>query len=471
MKRSNARNGAAWALWAAAVAVIGMSTAAPAQRWEEITPTTGPAPSPRRNAAAVYDPIDHQLILFGGRSSSGDHGDLWRFDLSAHEWERLEVAAPGPVPRFTHNAVYDMASHRMVVWSGRKIDADGQELFSDVWAFDIGEAEWTLLQPSTERPQRRYGTAAVYDPLSHALINFAGFTLDGRFDDLWRFDLASALWEELAPSGNPGERCLHTAAYDALRGRMIIFGGQRGADALGDVWALDLRAHSWEELDSAAGPGGRKFAASVYDPVHDRFLVLGGDTGTEKDGSVWALNMAATTWEQLRPAGEAPAARDGAVAVYVAPEQRLVLFGGTGDGHLGDIWSLSLPVATAVTGRADADRASADRANADRADARTPDASGLGQNHPNPFNATTVIPFRVAAASTPGGQGVPVELAVYDVLGRRVRDLVRAPLTPGHHQVSWHGDDDGGRAVGSGVFFYRLSTPGARTTRKLLLIR
>ena len=456
-----------WIAWAAAVAVIGASAPTLAQRWDEITPTTGPAPSPRRNAAAVYDPIDHQLILFGGRSSSGDQGDLWRFDLSAHEWERLDVAAPGPVPRFTHNAVYDVQARRMVVWSGRKIDADGQELFSDVWAFDIEAAEWALLQPSTELPQRRYGTAAIYDPRSHALINFAGFTLEGRFDDTWRFDLASALWEQLDPSGNPGERCLHTAAYDRLRGRMIIFGGQRGADALGDVWALDLGTRTWEELDSTAGPGGRKFPASVYDPVRDRFLILGGDTGTEKAGGVWALNLAAATWEELRPAGEAPAARDGAVAVYVAPEQRLVLFGGTGDDHLADVWSLSLPAAaTAVT-----DRASTDRANADRADARAPAASKLGQSYPNPFNATTVIPFRVAATSRASGHPVPVELAIYDVLGRRVRVLVQESLAPGHHEVSWHGDADGGRAVGSGIFICRMSTPDVRTTRKLLLVR
>ena len=39
--------------------------------WEEITPTTA-GPSARRNTAAIYNPIDHELILFAGRGSSGD---------------------------------------------------------------------------------------------------------------------------------------------------------------------------------------------------------------------------------------------------------------------------------------------------------------------------------------------------------------------------------------------------------------
>jgi len=298
-------------------------------KWEEITPTTGNSPSPRRSAAAIYNPIDHELILFAGRSSSGDQGDLWRFDLSAASWEQMTVEGTGPVPRFTHNAVYDEVSHRMVVWSGRKIDADGSEFFSDVWALDIENSQWSLLHPSGDSPNRRYGTAAVYDQMSHALVNFAGFTTAGRFDDTWAFDLGGDGWEELNPDGNPGARCLHTGAYDSRRGRMIIFGGQRGSGALGDTWALDLNAGVWQELAPGAGPGGRKFPASIYDEANDRFVVLGGDTGTEKAGSVWALNLADDSWQELSHSGQGPTPRDGALAVYVAPERRLVLFGGS----------------------------------------------------------------------------------------------------------------------------------------------
>ncbi len=427
------------------------------QEWVDITPA-GDSPGPRRNAAAIYNPVDHEIVLFGGRGSSGDHGDLWRFDLSDGSWDRID-AGEGPVPRSTHNAVYDEVSHRMVVWSGRKLDVDGSEFFSDVWGLDIANSQWSLLHASGDSPNRRYGTAAVYDPLSHSLVNFAGFTTAGRFDDTWAFDLGGSGWEELDPDGNPGARCLHTGAYDSRRGRMIIFGGQRGSGALGDTWALDLNATIWQELAPAAGPGGRKFPASIYDEANDRFVVFGGDTGTEKAGGVWALNLADDSWEELSESGQGPTPRDGAVAVYITAEQRLVLFGGTGDEHLNDVWSLSLPTQDPTVIE-------------ETESISLPNASNLGQSYPNPFNSTTVIPFHIAELP-PGasGDGVDVHLAIFDVLGRHVRDLVRDRMRPGQYELPWNGEDDDGRAAVSGVYFYRLSTIVGSSTRKLLMAR
>lgn len=136
--------------------------------------------------------------------------------------------------------------------------------------------------------------------------------------------------------------CLHTGAYDSRRRRMIIFGGQRGAGTLGDTWALDLNTQVWHELAPSDGPEGRKYPASVYDKIHDRFLELGGDTGTGKTDGVWALNLADESWAELG-GDQGPPARVDAVAVYVPTERRLILFGGTGDENLNDVWSLLFP--------------------------------------------------------------------------------------------------------------------------------
>lgn len=296
----------------------------------------------------------------------------------------------------------------MVVWSGRKIDADGSEFFSGVWALDIATSQWSLLHPSGDSSNRRYGTAAVYDQMSHALVNFAGFTDAGRFDDTWALDLNAGVWEELAPE---------------------------------------------------AGPGGRKFSASMYDEANDPFVVLGGDTGTEKAGSVWALNLADDSWEKLSQSGQGPTPRDGALVVYVAPEQRLVLFGGTDDGHLNDVWSLSLvaPAPTVIE---------------EMESIFLPNAPNLGQSYPNPFNSTTVIPFRITELpSGAGGDGVDAHVAVFDVLGRHVRDLVRDRLRLGYHELPWNGEDEDGRPAASGVYFYRLSTIAGSSTKKLLMAR
>ena len=93
-----------------------------------------------------------------------------------------------------------------------------------------------------------------------------------------------------------------------------------------------------------------------------------------------------------------------------------------------------------------------------------PEAAYLEQNVPNPFNPTTTISFGLA-------RGGVVSLRVYDVAGKLVRTLVDGARPAGHHQEEWDGRDGKGTAVSSGVYFYRLTTPGFDETRKMVLLK
>jgi len=68
---------------------------------------------------------------------------------------------------------------------------------------------------------------------------------------------------------------------------------------------------------------------------------------------------------------------------------------------------------------------------------------------PNPFAERTAIRFSL---EEPG----PVEIAVYDVVGRRVRTLAVGSRDRGEHEVTWDGRDATGRPVPAGVYLYRL---------------
>lgn len=62
------------------------------------------------------------------------------------------------------------------------------------------------------------------------------------------------------------------------------------------------------------------------------------------------------------------------------------------------------------------------------------------------------------------------KLAIYDVAGRLVRNLVAQRLAPGPHQYNWDLRSQGGQPVGSGVYFARLNVPaGTRVTRMVVL--
>jgi hypothetical protein len=89
----------------------------------------------------------------------------------------------------------------------------------------------------------------------------------------------------------------------------------------------------------------------------------------------------------------------------------------------------------------------------------------LLQNTPNPFNPATTIAFE-----TPPCRG-SVEIAIYDVTGRRVVTLHDGPTSPGSHAVVWDGRDERGNMVASGTYFARMSAPDHTSTLKLTLLK
>jgi Peptidase family M28/FlgD Ig-like domain len=89
----------------------------------------------------------------------------------------------------------------------------------------------------------------------------------------------------------------------------------------------------------------------------------------------------------------------------------------------------------------------------------------LGHGRPNPFRGETEISFTV-----PNGAG-RLSLTVYDLAGRRVRDLVSGAVPAGWHSVRWDGVNDEGHRVAAGVYFTRLQNGNERLTRKLVLLR
>ncbi len=86
------------------------------------------------------------------------------------------------------------------------------------------------------------------------------------------------------------------------------------------------------------------------------------------------------------------------------------------------------------------------------------------RNFPNPFNPSTVISF-----SLPGP--TRINLSVYDVRGRLVATLADGLFGAGAQEIAWDGTNEQGRAVASGVYFYRLRMPGEVITRKMVLLR
>jgi hypothetical protein len=93
----------------------------------------------------------------------------------------------------------------------------------------------------------------------------------------------------------------------------------------------------------------------------------------------------------------------------------------------------------------------------------------LHQNSPNPFsvsafNAATKIVYQLPQRSH-------VNLALYDLLGRRLKILVNKEQAAGTYEVGWDGRDASGNPLPSGVYIYRIEAGSFRGWRRLLLVK
>ena len=97
-----------------------------------------------------------------------------------------------------------------------------------------------------------------------------------------------------------------------------------------------------------------------------------------------------------------------------------------------------------------------------------PENFALYQNFPNPFNPTTEIRFALKEKSS-------VDLSIFNIKGQRIQQLVDSNLSAGYHKSIWNGNDDYGRSVASGIYFYVISVKGEnesyREVKKMMLIK
>jgi len=83
----------------------------------------------------------------------------------------------------------------------------------------------------------------------------------------------------------------------------------------------------------------------------------------------------------------------------------------------------------------------------------------LNQNYPNPFNPSTVISFTLP-------ENMKVSLAVYNVVGQKVVDLVNRRMSAGEHTISFDASN-----LSSGVYIYVLKTNSTTLTRSMALMK
>jgi hypothetical protein len=95
----------------------------------------------------------------------------------------------------------------------------------------------------------------------------------------------------------------------------------------------------------------------------------------------------------------------------------------------------------------------------DTENVKLPASITLSNSYPNPFNASTVITYQLASDAQ-------VKLSIYNLLGRKIADLIDTRQRAGEHEVRWDAS-----SFASGIYFYKLTTTDQSFIRRMVLLK
>ncbi|MFC1546932.1 T9SS type A sorting domain-containing protein [Candidatus Neomarinimicrobiota bacterium] len=319
-----------------------------------------------------------------------------------------------------------------------KTDVNGDTL----WTRRYGEDTWSFAWSVSQTNDGGYvlaGAQVYTDPIVRALLvrtdsigtllwqHIYGGDLQGYLLDVWQI-----------PDGG-------FIAAGVSSGAGGVDGLLIRTDANGDtLWTKTYGGSDWDELRAILR-------------VSDTGYVLLGSTLSygHRDGDAWILAVDAagdTIWTQTvggvgyDRSDSGMQTTDGGFIVCGKTRS----YGGGSD----DLWVFK----TDSLGNTISLNAANERSRS------MPQIFALHPAYPNPFNPATTIRYELPAA-------VPVQLMVYDLLGREVIRLVEATQSPGTYEVPWDGTDALGRSLTSGIYIARLVTPEYSQAIKLVLLK
>ncbi len=255
-------------------------------------------------SGAVFDDYRNRLVLWGGGHNSYYGNELYAFDLTSLNWERVTNPSPptyddicvavlsdgNPNSRHTYyNLAYIPTTDKFFSTPAGTTSCEASGLDFNTWSFDFDSKDWLNLAPATElngngkavQPPGWAPTAAAYNPLDNKVYSVGP-------EGLFAYDVVANRWDKLNSSGLGGDRGV---AVDEKRELLVVVG--RGEVVVYDLANQNYTPQFWDTVGDEDYNFNNNFRPGVnYDPVADRIVVWDG-------GAVRALNMDTRRWDDL----------------------------------------------------------------------------------------------------------------------------------------------------------------------------
>ena len=282
----------------------------PATRlWQDLG--AKPRPTCRIWGSMCYDPINKDILHSGGDGGTATVG-IYAYSLDKNEWRKLEfgsakqkeLSAKAAALCWAAKALLGATANRFAISEtpaeakadlaarAAELAAAAEKLSGEVKAANLSGAEKTGGEVAARRldavvaalkaagpglagkiaavnvqavravrviceqavdalaaePPGRARSQTAYDPVRKKIVLFGGDGLDRVLSDTWLYDCATRAWEQKFPEKCPAPRAGHILAWLPKAGKIVLAGGYSRTWLAQEIWTYDVAADAWKLL-------------------------------------------------------------------------------------------------------------------------------------------------------------------------------------------------------------------------------
>jgi hypothetical protein len=261
--------------------------------WNRVT---NDQPTIRYSACAAYDNISKNVWMFGGYGPQYGYAvnELWKYSTVSGQWTRISPVGSSPSARTSSSLIFDPVNNQLILFGGYI-----STYTNEMWKYNVVSGSWSQQTFTGGPTARRYHTA-VYMTNSGTMLVYGGNT-GSRSSDLWEYMISTNTWRQMSLSNAP-TRDMHASIYQSASGCMITHGGYNAtATEQSETWKLDYTSspNKWVQLTSSTSTFRQHGA--FYDAAGDSLYVIAGVRGnTAKALEIYKYDFK-STWQAITP--------------------------------------------------------------------------------------------------------------------------------------------------------------------------